>query len=401
MINLAAFLLLISSSFASEYVPRSSASSFESAPEYQAILSELKTYGDFAAKVDAPAPIKTLSKGEQAVEEAKARNRAELARMYEAEKASAPVTEKGNDLAAWKKQERETLAQWKKETQELLDQWKREQEIFLGRLKVYKENTFVLPVKPVKVKEKPLPVTAVPEAHMVSSAFKLPVRDQKDRPTCSAFAGLRAVEIILAQNNKELDLSEQYFYWSSKPNCQSSPCEEKGSWVTPGFKHSQLASKVDVPLENDCAYSASAISNNETQVPLSEGCRSGSAKIVSYEDVKTLESALGYLKRDIPVILGAYLSENFYRNRGLVFLEGSEASKRSDGHAKGHTLLAVGVLELPEKLRAREGSYCLMTVNSWGKGWGAGGYACLTEKWLLKYRQGTPMVAVTKVSTQD
>ncbi len=100
--------------------------------------------------------------------------------------------------------------------------------------------------------------------------------------------------------------------------------------------------------------------------------------------------------------MAAKLTENFYKNQGLVSL--GEADKKLgvglDQHALGHAFLAVGLMELPEKIKTQEGSFCIVIANSWGKGWGAGGYSCLTEKWLTKYRQPAPFAAVTHISVR-
>ena len=62
----------------------------------------------------------------------------------------------------------------------------------------------------------------------VDYSLDLNVKNQSNRPTCASFASIRAIEIKLAQLGKNLDLSEQYFYWASKPNCQSIPCNRWG-----------------------------------------------------------------------------------------------------------------------------------------------------------------------------
>ncbi len=378
---------------------KSGPNDYQELPQFKAIMAEIRSYGEFTSKSVESAPVaKTISAGERAVEEAKARNRAKLKGLYEEDKKRA---EQKDDLAAWKEQVKSTQAEWKKEVAQTLSQWKEEQDIFLGRIKAYKANTFKLPVKEEKIVEKSITLEAVPDVHIVHAAFKVPMRDQKNRPTCSAFAGIRAVEILLAQHARDQDLSEQYFYWASKPNCQGTPCTEKGSWVTPGLRHSQNQSMPDLPVETRCVYSAVKDEKNETQVPLSAECKEGVAKIVSYEEVRTLAEAIEKIKQDVPVIIGAKLSENFYRNNGLVRVALSSGNEvKLDSHSKGHTFLGVGVIELPEKLWKEEGSFCIVVANSWGEGWGAGGYSCLSEKWMLKFRQSIPLVAVTKVQVK-
>ena len=84
----------------------------------------------------------------------------------------------------------------------------------------------------------------------------------------------------------------------------------------------------------------------------------------------------------------------------MTLADSQKVSDRKDGHSLGHAFVAVGVIELPVKLRANEGNYCVIVANSWGKGWGAGGYSCLTENWLIKFRQPSAFAAVTQVEVR-
>ncbi|MFP5386713.1 MAG: C1 family peptidase [Bacteriovoracia bacterium] len=374
--------------------------SYENAPEFQAIMTKIKSLGEFVTK-DGGVEKKAvpMSRGEQMVEEAKARNRAILAARNAADKKAEEEDSKKSVHEQWRDEVQKTHEGWKKEIAETRKQWKREQDIFLGRIKDYQETTFEIPAPKMKIVEIKVPKERLPDVHVVKDAFSIPVRDQRKRPTCAAFAGIRAVEILLAQNNEKQELSPQYFYWASKPQCRKSPCQEKGSWVTPGYRFSQSFSGLDIPSEASCPYSSESLSGNETQVPLKDNCYSGAVKVESFKETRTLAEAVETLKQNIPLIMAAKLSWNFYKNEGLVTLSESEqpAPNELDYHSLGHAFLAVGVMELPEKIHKEEGNFCILVANSWGKGWGAGGYACLTEKWLQKYRQNSAFVAVTKV----
>jgi C1A family cysteine protease len=400
MFKLLLISLLMTPAFAATYSPVNGNYSFQEAPEYLAILAQVKAKGDFATKpslVDTKTPTaKPMTRGEQMVAEAKARNREIIAAQNKAA-ASAPEIE--DEWEKIKAEDKKTRDGWKQEVKDSLAQWRKEQDIFLGKIKVYQENTFVIPAPKEIIVEKKV-IVNLPEVQMVNGTFNVAIRDQSARATCSAFAGIRALEIILNQNKIDKDLSEQYFYWASKPECMSSPCAQKGSWVTSAFRFSKQKNQVDIPTESNCAYAASSIDKNETQTPLPSNCNVGSAKVENYQEVRTLADVIDSLKKNTPVIMAAKLSENFYKNQGLVTLADSTTTRgvSLDNHALGHAFLAVGVMELPEKIKASEGSYCIVVANSWGKGWGAGGYACLTERWLTKFRQPAPFIAVTKVS---
>jgi hypothetical protein len=371
------FFLLVSPVGAEVLIVRSTGNKFESAPEYKAMLNVLKSYGGFAGK--------TKSSGASAVEEAKARNRAIIA----SQSSGLP------DMEELKRETRRTLQGWKKEVHDQRLLWKKEQAEFLQGLKGYQNNTFEIPAPKEEIKERVL--EDIGESHIVNAAMFVPVRDQKARATCSAFAGVRALEILLLQNNETRDLSEQYFYWASKPKCQTSPCQEKGSWITTGLDYSKKQTRPDIPLESNCGYQAVSAASNETHVPLEASCQSGVARVDGFEEVRSIAEVVEMVKRDIPVVMAAKLTQNFYINSGLVTLEGHSKGKM-DGHSMGHAFLAIGVMELPVKLHPTEGHYCVVVSNSWGKGWGAGGYSCLTEKWLFTYRTQSPFLAITSVS---
>jgi Papain family cysteine protease len=378
--------------FASEFRVKSTDYDPSLYPEYLAIESLLKTMGPFASRTLTEPVVQPMSQGKRIVEEAKARNRAILAQQK-----NAPVEEpQGDDPMAWAKQTKRVQEGWKKEVRDQRLAWQKEQRAFLLNLKTYKENTFVMPVVETVISEKPTPEN-LPNIHIINGGFSIPVRDQKSRPTCSAFAGVRAMELLLQQNGRELDLSEQYFYWASKPKCQQSPCEEKGSWISTGLKYSQDQKSVDIPLENLCAYQTTSQTKNETQVPLPSECHRGMVKIKSYEEIMTLSDVLEKLKADVPVIMAAKLTDSFYVNKGLVNLGDASKVSLKDEHALGHAFVAVGFMELPVSLKAQEGDYCIVVTNSWGKGWGSGGYSCLTQNWLTKFRTKAPFVAVSAI----
>jgi hypothetical protein len=392
-------ILMTSSVMAQTFMPVAGDYDFKGVPEFQAIVTLLRSKGQFQEKI-APSP-KGQSKGEKLVEEAKARNRALLLAQRKNDDTTAPVKD-GWDLAAIKREHAKTLKAWKADVQNQRKIWQKEQDLFLGRLKNYKENSFAMPVKAEKIVERPIQKETIPDVHIVNGAFAVPIRDQRDRPTCSAFAVSRALEILLIQNKIEQNLSEQYLYWASKPNCQNAPCSEKGSWAPNAIKFSKHRPVPDIPSEKSCQYRESNEHKNETQIPLAESCKEGRVKVLAYQEIKTLAEILEALKRHIPVVMAAKLSENFYLNQGLVTLEDAEKSSgtKLDAHAKGHAFTAIGILELPLELQQKEGSFCLLIANSWGQGWGAGGYGCLTERWLMKYRQPSPFAAVTQVAAK-
>lgn len=45
----------------------------------------------------------------------------------------------------------------------------------------------------------------------------------------------------------------------------------------------------------------------------------------------------------------------------------------------GYVMLFIGYIKLFELMLEDEGWYCVIMVNSWGEGFGVGGYVCFIE----------------------
>jgi len=287
---------------------------------------------------------------------------------------------------------------WRKKHLPTLKEWEEKREKYLGHVDDYKNNLADIPlILPVSKdeQEKKVDIEIKKEYAFVSNALAVYIRDQSVRPTCAAFAGMRAAEILLAQHNEWYDLSEQYFYWASKPNCRNNTCTEKGSWEGYGLQYSQKSSKLDIPLEKDCPYEKFSQKNNETQIPLKNSCDNGKIKIKDFTYSKTLDEIITQIDQNKPVTAGIKLTPNFYDNRGIIFESEKDKGGKLDFHAQGHTLLIVGYLKLPQIFD--EGKVCFVVANSWGAGWGHGGYSCISEKWLLNHRNRNPFISLNSI----
>ncbi|SMF12436.1 C1 family peptidase [Pseudobacteriovorax antillogorgiicola] len=293
-----------------------------------------------------------------------------------------------------------TLQSMKRQHQETFDYWKSYHSKFDRDRVTFKKNLVdyqSLAPKKVQRESSNKPSKARYTYKMIRGARDLPIRHQGARPTCSAFATARAVEILLRQQGQEYDISEQYVYWAAKPDCQDKPCSKRGSWAVPALDHSQQQSRLDLPSEAQCPYKIEAQRGNETQVPLPSGCfQKGVARVADYDSFYSVGDLPEVLDKDQPVIAAVRLSPNFYGQRPVIDLARLNEGGGLDQHGKGHAINIVGYLELPEHL-AHEGRYCYVVANSWGLGWGQGGHSCVTEKWLDRHLLNLPMIAVTKV----
>jgi hypothetical protein len=226
------------------------------------------------------------------------------------------------------------------------------------------------------------------DEYLIPNLEAIPVRDQGMRGTCAAFTGIGSIEYAVLQENPSLntvDLSEQYFYWASKSECQTSPCNWEGSWYGDGMNYSINASGPDIPLESDCRYVSSPDYSNDTQIPLSSSCDEGAVQVVDISFAVTTQQIIDSLEQGYPVPFASPLSDNWMAGDPIITLD--EAGDAGDvQHAAGHAYLIVGYRLLPSM--PEEGGMCFILKNSWGTGWGVNGYSCMTLAWMNEWNYG-------------
>lgn len=385
----------------------------------QFLISEIQQaiVHDFALQADQQElKVKEPTVGEQKVADALEKNRASLKAKQQAilEQNKKSLSNRQKDSSSsnmidkvnqWQTQKINQYAVWTETQRQLVDRWEKDKLDLVKRIPLYKQNSFDLQktiqaeapvlkkIPKLSGELKDLPLVLFSDSFMIDQAFSFPVKDQGQRPTCAAFAGVRAMEIILAQQGISSRLSEQFFYYLSLPNCQRQSCNKQGSWILNAYQ-----GKDYIPKLSECPYSITPLLDNTTQIPLDDRCYRGVAKVQDFYRVSDFKQVIEALRRNMPVVGAFKLSSDFYHNNGHVFLSGPKDSKSTlDSHAAGHALVLVGMMGLPEALRAKEGDYCLLVANSWGEGWGKGGHACLSQRWLEKFRYPVDFIALKSV----
>ncbi len=346
-----------------------------------------------------PQPMQEMSRGEKIIEEQKRKVREQLA----LKKNNTP------NLAKTIFQEhKEWFSQLKSDHQETIKQWKELNRQFVKRIPQIKKNledsSVFKNVKKISKQDLIQKNINQPTANVLvdDAILKVKVKDQGDRPTCSAFAGTVLIESLLQKNNINQSLSPEYVYFASKPDCQKSPCATVGSWIGYGFEYSQKKSSPDIPTLDDCNYSNSAQTSNQTNLPLKSSCSNGLVQIKKFRYLTTMQQAYAEIQGGKSVFVSLKLSENFYDNQGIIYLtEASKGNTPLDQHSKGHAVVIVGIMPLPKKVIASEGAFCWIIKNSWGQGWGRGGYACLSEKWLNQHRGTNPMLVLDQINHKN
>ncbi|MCX6119422.1 MAG: C1 family peptidase [Proteobacteria bacterium] len=264
----------------------------------------------------------------------------------------------------------------------------------------------------------------------ISMLDRMPVRSQGKRGTCSSFAAVALLEAIILKNNstsipyKEIDLSEQRFYFLSKPESWSDggSVAKQGADSGSGFLSSSgelsgyssptdtSGSKFNIPLESQCKY-VPIVGANDLQVPLADSCRnSGIVRVSKFSSwagavggtttIDTAQQIYDELRRDKPVIVYTKLSKNWEKNDGMVTFKGA-GSPGDSSHASGHAYLIVGAKKIDEAAFPGEGGLCFVVRNSWGTGWGVKGLSCITLKWFNQWRYEGPFPTVEEVQLTD
>jgi C1A family cysteine protease len=335
------------------------------------------------------APVK--SQGQLRVEAMLAKNRENIKKRRE----QAKEAEKSDRNSDWISKRSKEVKSWASSRKSMMNRWLRARSSYVKEIPRYKKALTKLPVQEKKIRE--LPTTKLVDAIIVTGAFDRKSDNQGRRSTCAAFAAVRAIEIKLSQKGiKDKNLSEQYFYWASKPKCQQSPCLKKGSWPLKALARSQRSQRPDIPLVNSCLYSGKEVKRNETQIPLSSNCMRGAHQVTGFKKVESLAAIDQALKNNHPVVGGFKLDEGFFKNTGNIAFD-PMAKKGKGKHAGGHAVLLVGKIPYPPSANSVQGDSCYLVLNSWGEGWGQGGYACISERWIKRQRYQIPFVAVTGV----
>lgn len=234
----------------------------------------------------------------------------------------------------------------------------------------------------------PPDLSSLQSEYTIPGVDRIPVRDQAYRGTCAAFAGIGQLEYSAVKQYglSTLDLSEQRFYFNSKPECQSGSCGQgdEGSWYGTGMDASIASSGLDIPLESDCPYVSDFVSN-DVQAPQSASCSTGAAKVDQTSVVYTPQEIIDMLNQGYAVPFASPLSGNWESNTGLITLAESGFDGNTS-HAGGHAYLIVGYRLLPNL--PDEGGMCFIIKNSWGSGWGVNGYSCMTLAWVQNWHFG-------------
>lgn len=192
-----------------------------------------------------------------------------------------------------------------------------------------------------------------------------PVRQQGDRPTCVAFAVSAAHEWHAADG--VVRSTEDAMWAAHQVNEVPGREETTVSWALEGLDRHQHSTEVAWP------YSAPPWASGRPTAALDTANR---RSLPTFRDlgVVSFDTVTGALATGRPIVLTLRVVAAAWYHAGDIVDAGPNL--KTPGN---HAVLAVGALEAPDRL---------IVKNSWGAGWGAGGYGYVTRRYHDCYALG-------------
>jgi hypothetical protein len=191
-----------------------------------------------------------------------------------------------------------------------------------------------------------------------------PVRDQGPRPTCLAFA---ISDLHAAVRGQGQALSCEYLFYQAQRRANRKPNE--GALLSSGLDALRHDGQ---PHENDWPYLLTVPAD------LSQWAPPSGITVLFRRDSDARNHAFDAIVQELdqghPLIVLLRLSWSFdwVQPDGIV----DEASGEEPDFNRRHAVIGVGHGEI-------NGQRVIVIRNSWGDGWGTGGYGYLTEKYLV------------------
>ena len=197
-----------------------------------------------------------------------------------------------------------------------------------------------------------------------------PVFDQGNLGSCTANAVAAAVEYDAKLNGKDPGALSRLWIYYYERKIEGSPAnQDTGAYGRDGFK---VCQKLGVPLEKDWPYDIKKFSQ---EPPAKLAAEAREHRISNYRSVpRNLDSMKAVLSNRQTIAFGFTVYESFESDdvakTGIVPMP-----TRRERALGGHEVLLVGYLK-------DEPNYGLVR-NSWGDGWGLGGYFLMPWAYVL------------------
>ena len=209
------------------------------------------------------------------------------------------------------------------------------------------------------------------EQHVHILAGLLPVRDQGRRPSCLVFASSAAHELKVAQTEH---LSVEYLYYHAVARTPGSNPAGGTSIAAVGAALSSEGQPVEDVWPYTLVQTTPWIPPTGVEPTL---------KVSLKQNKLGFEEIVAILNGNCPVVLGLVITDAFFRpdDAGRVIF------RTQDAERCGHAVLAVGY-----RVSEAGGQEALLIRNSWGDGWGIGGYAWLPRDYVERQLHETAVL---------
>jgi C1A family cysteine protease len=183
-----------------------------------------------------------------------------------------------------------------------------------------------------------------------------PIQDQGQLGSCTGFSITGAMETNYDKQGKFTKLSELFVYYNER-NLENTVGTDSGASLRDGIQSSY---KLGVSSEALWPYNVSQYKTKPSTAAYTDALR---RKITSYQACTSLNAVISAIQNNMPVVFGFLVYQSFWSigRNGIMPVPNT----RREVFYGGHAVSAVGY----------DNSTSLLTIrNSWGTGWGDGGY---------------------------
>jgi len=206
------------------------------------------------------------------------------------------------------------------------------------------------------------PLTAYPTEFDMRDGFSA-VEDQKSLGSCTAQAGVAALEFHLIRKNKFKDLSKLFLYKKTRDRMRLTG--DTGASIRETFKAMNVHG---VCHEDLWPYHVASFDNTPTKFQIDDALNRQAFKYYKCEH-------LGHVKwcllNKFPVVIGFPVYDHSFNPGPTGRIEMISSSSVRGGHAICLTGFS-------------DSKHCVYFKNSWGKKWGNGGYGELSYDYFTK-----------------
>ena len=222
-----------------------------------------------------------------------------------------------------------------------------------------------------------------------------PIRAQENRGTCVSFASVAFLEYEFINHksaSKNLDLSEQYFFWACK-EIDGMPWSD-GTSMTAGAK---ITSKEGTCLEKTWPYNPNP-AGTPGQGPPPEGSQAEAEEYkypnIKYtRDVSNINELKSSLQGSHIIVCAIPVYESWYKSEETKRTGDITMPLKRDKLIGGHAIALVGFKDTPSQDEKYPGGGYFIVRNSWGTDWGfessyGAGYGTIPYAYIQEYWQG-------------